>query len=927
MANYKIKGNERSNQTIIIDLVNEYLNHREYKIKKMAGEFSITNIDEKIHMFPDILLFSDDSETQVLQGWELKMPDTPITDQALFNDAKRKAETLGLDSFIIWNFTYGELFIRKGKSEDFELKKIWQNANILTRLDVDNYRNEWINTLKDIIDTINDYLSDTTIKTRSLLDCVSSNNMIALIANSNQKDVADSIKRSLSHDLRKKYEISYVFQSQNKLAFSNQNNFDAEIDLYAKNMIINFCNKILIANLLKEFYSPAREIKRINDCKNSKEGLLILNEISKKIDFFNVFSPIDFQDDLPSKCWDNLKELNKVLSESNFREIDQSILQKTLEHTLSLTQRWFAGQYVTPYVLARILARLTILNSKNIIIDPCCGTGTIPKAVLEMKNDNYSSNDETLPIETIWASDKYLFPLQMATIALVEPEIKKPIKVFQSNAFQLKIGQNYYFIDPSNGEKREFKLPFFDNVISNLPFIPFESDQESSFDSTSMHKIEEEIKRNTGLVFSQRSDYYTYLIFSLWNILKIGGRAGFITSNSWLATDSGKIFFKALQYYYQINQIHISGNGRWFKNSDVVTVIIILTKKPLGEPNMDSQISFFKWKKDISSLNESMLNNFILDVFNTKESEYFEKNVYSIREINILLNLGLSLNSLFNDIKWLEEFSKFLIPFHDIFSIKRGVRPGWDDMFIIKDSKVIDNEFLLPMVKNSKVIETYVFNKPDCFFFYCPVGYQDLISRQKEKTIKWINSFSAINNKKGIPLMKILGKSNNPWYFSRNKGNGFDFITPLNPNTRFFFSKIDKEIVINQRLVGLTNQSMFSNDILHCLLNSILNYFFVEATGIGRGDGVLDINARHLASLFLLNPGLLTKKNQEEILEKFNKIKNRRILSIDKELENPLRIEFEKCVLSAYGLEQYFENIKSSLLNMIASRLTATKKH
>ena len=33
------------------------------------------------------------------------MPDVSISDQALINDAVRKANTLGLNSFVIWNFT------------------------------------------------------------------------------------------------------------------------------------------------------------------------------------------------------------------------------------------------------------------------------------------------------------------------------------------------------------------------------------------------------------------------------------------------------------------------------------------------------------------------------------------------------------------------------------------------------------------------------------------------------------------------------------------------------------------------------------------------------------------------------------------------------------------------------------------------------
>lgn len=923
----KIKGNERSNQFLLVDTINDYLNHREYEIKKMAGEFTVFNTDQQKHMFPDILLFSDCDLTKVLQGWELKMPETPITDPALINDAKRKAETLGLKSFVVWNFSYGGLYVKDDDSNEFKLQKIWKNQNIKTRLDVDFYRTEWIKTAKEIIDTINDYLSTNKIKTKSLLEVVTSNNLIPYIVETNYKEVANRIKDNLSYHLNEKYEIDYLLENQkDRIAFDQKNNFDSGIDLYAKNLIINFCNKILFANLLKRFYSNAKEIDNINSCNTSKDGILILKTVSEKIDFFNIFSPLKFQEDLPSNCWENLKEFNKVLSESNFREIDHLVLQKILEQSLDISQRWFAGQYVTPYSLAKVLVRLTVQDANGFIIDPCCGTGTIPRAVLEFKKNNSSNKDANDPIEKIWASDKYSFPLQMATLALADPFVRKPIKVFQENAFSLKCGNKYDFIHPGNGKKEEYLLPPFDNVISNLPFIPFESDHNNDLDATAMRHIEQRIKEETGSLFSKRSDYYFYLIFHLWDILKINGRAGFITSNSWLATEAGKSFFKILQYYYAIEQIHISGKGRWFQNSDVITVLLILTKKEIGTPNLNSTVSFVKWSDSLDKFDDDYIKKFILDVFNADQSKYFQKSTYSLTEMDSILKLGLSLNSFFEKIKWVEKIKHCLIPYKQVFSIRRGMRPGWDDMFILKEKNGIEDEFLLPMIKNSKSIKKYDMKQTDSYFFSCPLGYDDLLKKGKLGAIEWIGTFSSITNKIGKPLKEILGETNNPWYYSKNEGRGFDFVTSLNPNTRFFFSRIDNKIVINQRLIGLKNISSHPNDILHCLLNSILNFFFIESTGIGRGDGVLDLNSKNISSLSILNPELLSEEDQKEIIKKFEALKADEIKPIDVEIENPLRISFEKTVLKAFGIEAYYEDIKTAFLNMLSTRLSVNSK-
>ena len=54
-------------------------------------------------MFPDVVLYGNREQSIILQGWELKMPDVPIEDEAFIKDAQRKAIALNLNSCLIWN--------------------------------------------------------------------------------------------------------------------------------------------------------------------------------------------------------------------------------------------------------------------------------------------------------------------------------------------------------------------------------------------------------------------------------------------------------------------------------------------------------------------------------------------------------------------------------------------------------------------------------------------------------------------------------------------------------------------------------------------------------------------------------------------------------------------------------------------------------
>lgn len=103
MAHVKINKNERSWAIEMISQINTIASNNDLLIKRAGGE-STVSVDLKMRMFPDVILYGDKGLNSILQGWELKMPDVPITDAAFVNDAQRKARFLHLGSCVIWNF-------------------------------------------------------------------------------------------------------------------------------------------------------------------------------------------------------------------------------------------------------------------------------------------------------------------------------------------------------------------------------------------------------------------------------------------------------------------------------------------------------------------------------------------------------------------------------------------------------------------------------------------------------------------------------------------------------------------------------------------------------------------------------------------------------------------------------------------------------
>lgn len=136
-----------------------------YQIKHIGGE-STLNTGKK-RMFPDLYLFGDISRTQVLQGWEIKMPDVSINNDDFISDAKRKADILDVNNCVIWNFITCILYCKNDGV--WVEKKSWNSCHhIKTRADVETYRKDWEHLAVEVLQDLNDFFLSGDLKSASL---------------------------------------------------------------------------------------------------------------------------------------------------------------------------------------------------------------------------------------------------------------------------------------------------------------------------------------------------------------------------------------------------------------------------------------------------------------------------------------------------------------------------------------------------------------------------------------------------------------------------------------------------------------------------------------------------------------------------------------------------------------------------------------
>ena len=388
-----IRGNERSAVIELISDINVFISNRDIIIKRAGGELTLTG--NPTALFPDIMLFSDTARTHVLQGWEVKMPDVPITDETLIDNATQKAILLGANSFVLWNFKAARLYI-KGQAGTYSIVRGWDIPEIVSREDVDRYEANWKSILHNILLEINGYLLNG-ILVATNVENVLSENIGSTLLKRNKNAVAEFINYCSITDTR----ISAFLTGWWKSYRAEYNNDETEVTkAYAKTIILHWFNRFVFANLIKKHFNAAREVECINTETSIEQANKVFNAITNKCDFYNIFASIQYGELMPVSTWSDFVAINQFLIENDFSSLSQESLQLILENTVNIAKREIRGQYTTPEILADILAHISIRNLIEDVFDPCCGTGTIVKAA---KNYKIERLDARRAIDSIWA--------------------------------------------------------------------------------------------------------------------------------------------------------------------------------------------------------------------------------------------------------------------------------------------------------------------------------------------------------------------------------------------------------------------------------------------------------------------------------------------------------------------------------------------
>lgn len=900
MATY----NERSWAIDLIGHLKHLAAQTNRSIKDAGGEQTIRT--EGGSLFPDVLLFGDRVTARILQGWELKMPDTDIYDAELRENAEAKARALGLESFLLWNVSHAHLYVQNPDGGEFERLHAWADlSDITTRVAVVQNRGRWEALAAEIFSHLNDMFDRGTLRGRQFIDAYRSGGVTALIME-NAGQVEEALNSAANQDALLRAEMT-LWWDRYRAEYAG----GSMVQVLAKAVISNWIGKILFGQILREKDARAQRVEAISDDMTPDKALNLFRELSEDCNFWTIFSNSLALSAIPESVWNQLKQFNHLLSDLRVGSVDQAQLSTVLEATVEVAVRKLRGQYTTPIELARLLVCLCVRNiEEDRLLDPCCGSGTIVRAALEQKLGVGVPADQAA--EAIFAGDQDPQAIQIATFALANPNLMHiPLRIFQRDAFDLTPDTVIELRNPTNGDLFTETLGSFEAITSNLPFVAQEGRRRYG---NALERVVATMGEE-GERFTRRADISAYLPFALYPLLADGGRLGIIITNAWLGTDWGDAFYNLLSRYYDLKSVITSGAGRWFQNSEVVTNILILEKKTSGV--LHGNVNYVVLTRPLEELADDEATKIAaaqIELGQTQNDTMTIRSV-SLADLTRYRQLGLGGNAQFVNCDWVLDLP--LAPLKDLFTIRRGERRGMNALFYPRAGHGIEAEYIKPLAKSpSDFVRLCCPAAKEAFS--CSLTEEELADLGHTGALNWIRRFKTPEN------VERLGGSDQLWY-EMKADTLTDLVMFINYGNRLFVGRVDPPAFADQRLVRLEPCVEVDIELCHALLNSTISMFIIEGMGFGRGLGALDLNKDRIEDfLHMLDPSQINQVGLARIKTAFAPLLARDVMNIADELEQADRQAFDDTVIAVFELNIERELIYESLLSLVEIRLTAT---
>lgn len=963
-----MQKNERSWAIEVISYIKNKVSTNQFRFEDATGEDSLRIASGKTN-FPDVILYTDKISGVIFNGWELKLPDTEVDDVTMLENATEKAKALQSTSFVTWNAKQAVIWGVNSYDYSVDALSILARSeairSINKREDITNVENYMQNVedLEKTIDWILVNLNNLYISGRIKPAINVSSYYIDAILKS-----ASSIIPNLEKDIKQRNSSDREFKNEfkkwkilekqtlNILKNSSRkfNNVSNE-KVLARFTYYKIIGKILFYLSLSENLSNILSPIHIDTPENCYEKVLEYFNSAKNIDYQAVFNQdftdrIQFNDTANNALYDLISSLNAL----SFRLLPSEVIGNILENLVPVSERQKFGQYFTPPKLALLVTMSAIEGDMDFVIDPTSGTGTFLSIAYDYFKHSIVGSTHSELLEKVWGNDISHFPSVLSVINLYKQdptETDNFPRVLRQNFMNLMPNQNVQLPNPTNyQEKLSEPLPEFDAIIGNFPFIQQEDVPSKSL-NTDFQKIfrgeQQSLLNKKGIVdIPKRSDYFIYCFYQSYIHLKEEGRISAITSNAWLGKEYAQSFKKFLLDNFHIKYVVQSGVEHWFTDAQVSTIFITLEKSSSNNSTFSTKFvtiesTIENLVTDLSASTYEKIEDFYQEIDmcadGLEEWRQIEGNIYKKEGLTVVdVEKSVLFEAWSKEDNWKQFFvsTKEIQTYRDFclaspnqyVSGRRGGKTECNDMFILKkevaEEHKIENEFLVPLLKSPGQIKDYESDASIIghYQFVCDIP-EEVLEKDYPYAYKWIKRFEDKQNKNASKTIKEACFSYKPYWYSF-KPKYANIVTAINPEQRLFYCYFPNKIAIDQRFIAIDILDDSRKDLIGCLYNFTYTLYVMELQGVARYLGALDLNSNIIKNMPILDPSSPNDIEMQEILDSYQKIKNREVLPILEEIRREDRKLFDLTICRIYGIsDDLIEDVYGKLTMFVTERL------
>jgi hypothetical protein len=995
----KAKATEPEFQGQVISWIKERISQGGLPFENATDNSSLPSQDKV--RFPDVLVTLDFECTNPFCGWELKTPKNDVRDKGLLKDAVGKAQTLGAKYFVTWNMQTAIIWRTPEKtrvtvSENDKVQELGPDYRITS---VDDVRDKVkCELLRDVCRRLLLDLGRLYENERINLPVADRTIFVGLVGNASEKmagtllDDIGKARRDKSFD--KRLEAWAKKQGVNK--------YDQDYrETLAQQIAYKIIAKILFYLTLRRqnLHLPKMELRGDN-YRTAMTKMRRLFQLGLEVDYQAVFeADITDEVELGWETSQTIVELAENLAHWSFELMPLDVIGAVFEKLVPEDARHSLGQYFTPDNLVDLIVTLCLRDGDNYVMDPTCGTGTfLIRSYDRLRHLGSRRKPHHQLLNQVWGFDIAGFPAELATINLYRQDLNDYLnfpRVLSKDFFDIMPRESFEFPPPKKtvrtGDRVKVGIPKFDVLVGNFPFIRqeliekankgykkklekvlFESwgkDYSVLFNNNAGNS---RVKTEHKLRLSGQADIYAYMFFHAAAHLKVGGRMGFVTSNSWLDVAYGYELQRFFLSKFKIIAICESRCEPWFEQSAVNTVFTVLercddegekknhfvrfvkAKKPLKElfpqnPLTDAQARWNALDSFVGRMEElpDRWNAGIRDgfkKFGPIQTEYVSQPEiisYEDEDARVRMirqgDLKDEVERAGQTVKWgqylrgpdiyfeiLEKCADKFVPLGKVADIRRGITTGINEFYYLTEDKIkhwgIEKEFLKPVIKSPKECAGIKLKRKDLkwFAFLCHKDKSELKGTNALKYIKWGETQKTKEGKPWPEVESVKGRGN--WYELPKRSPGL-LLVPMVTGDSLRCILNSCKAQVDHNLFEVISDDQVVIDGLGIYLNSEI--VFLERELIGRvnlGDGALKVEGIDWERILVLRKELLVnvKKRAGKAFEEMNR---RSIKDIGREAKRKDRIEFEKMVISVMGLsEESAGDILEGVVELVEER-------